>query len=73
MAGIYTGMSKAQREKGKAGERELAALFREYGFNARRTSQYCGQTAGTYTGGVPPKEPRKVVSNYASGGFFEVV
>ena len=37
-------MSKAQREKGKAGERELAALFREYGFNARRTSQYCGQT-----------------------------
>lgn len=37
-------MSKAQREKGKAGERELAALFRECGFNARRTSQYCGRT-----------------------------
>lgn len=38
-------MSRAQRNKGKAGERELAALFREYGFTeARRTSQYCGQT-----------------------------
>ena len=33
-------MSRAQRNKGKAGERELAALFREYGLTeARRTSQ----------------------------------
>lgn len=37
-------MGKSQRDKGKRGERELAALFREYGFDARRTSQYCGQT-----------------------------
>lgn len=31
------------REKGKAGEREFAALCREYGFeNARRSQQYSG-------------------------------
>jgi len=30
--------------KGKVGERELAALFREYGIEARRSKQYCGVT-----------------------------
>lgn len=28
--------------KGKAGEREFAALLRSYGFEARRSQQYCG-------------------------------
>ena len=38
-------MSRAQRNKGKAGERELAALSRGYGCTeARRTSQYGRQT-----------------------------
>ena len=35
-------MSKSQREKGKRGERELAKILREMGFNTRRGQQYCG-------------------------------
>lgn len=35
-------MGKTQREKGKRGERELAGVFREYGYDARRGQQYCG-------------------------------
>ena len=38
-------MGKFSRDKGKRGERELAGLFREHGYSdARRTSQFCGQT-----------------------------
>lgn len=37
-------MGKASREKGKRFERSLASRFREYGYNARRTAQYCGNT-----------------------------
>jgi hypothetical protein len=37
-------MGKASRDKGKRGERMLAALLREEGYDCRRTSQYCGQT-----------------------------
>lgn len=37
-------MSKAQRDKGKRGEREWARVCREHGYDCRRTSQYCGQT-----------------------------
>ena len=37
-------MGKMSREKGKRYERELAAAFREYGYDARRTAQYCGKT-----------------------------
>ena len=37
-------MGKASREKGKRFERALASRFREYGYNARRTAQYCGNT-----------------------------
>lgn len=33
---------KYSRNKGKSGERELAAKLREYGFEARRGQQYCG-------------------------------
>lgn len=37
-------MGKASREKGKRGERMLASFLREHGYEARRTSQYCGQS-----------------------------
>lgn len=37
-------MGKAQREKGKRGEREWARVCREHGYDCRRTAQYCGQT-----------------------------
>lgn len=30
------------RNKGAAGERELAGILREYGFDARRGQQFCG-------------------------------
>jgi len=30
------------KQKGSAGERELAAKLREHGFTARRTQQFCG-------------------------------
>lgn len=32
------------KKKGKAYELELARAFREYGYEARRTAQYCGNT-----------------------------
>ena len=35
-------MGKFSREKGKRGERELAALLRHEGFEARRGQQYSG-------------------------------
>ena len=38
-------MGKMSRDKGKRYERELASMFRDYGYSeARRTSQYCGNT-----------------------------
>lgn len=37
-------MGKMSREKGKRGEREFAALCSGHGYEARRTSQYCGKT-----------------------------
>ncbi len=35
-------MGKAQREKGKRGERELAGILRDYGYDTRRGQQFCG-------------------------------
>lgn len=35
---------KNSREKGARFERTLAAIFRDYGYTARRTAQYCGNT-----------------------------
>lgn len=38
-------MGKASRDKGKRFERQLAGIFRDYGYkDARRTAQYCGNT-----------------------------
>lgn len=36
---------KMSRDKGKRFERQLAGIFRDYGYkDSRRTSQYCGNT-----------------------------
>lgn len=35
-------MSKASRDKGKRGERELASFLREWGYGARRGQQFSG-------------------------------
>jgi Holliday junction resolvase len=35
-------MGKMSKEKGKLGEREVAALLRQYGFEAKRGQQHCG-------------------------------
>lgn len=37
-------MAVNSKQKGARFERELAAKFREYGYEARRTAQYCGNT-----------------------------
>ena len=37
-------MGKMSKEKGKRFERFVANLFKEHGFEARRTAQYCGKS-----------------------------
>lgn len=37
-------MGKSSRDKGARFERSLASKFREYGYEARRTAQYCGKS-----------------------------
>lgn len=37
-------MSVNSKQKGARFERLLASKFREYGYDARRTAQYCGNT-----------------------------
>ena len=37
-------MAVNSKQKGARFERALAALFREHGYKARRTAQYCGNT-----------------------------
>lgn len=46
-------LGKASREKGKRGEREVAALLKEYGFDGRRGQQYCGATGEADVVGLP--------------------
>ena len=46
-------MGKAQREKGKRGERELAGIPRDYGYNCRRGQQYCGTSGDADVIGLP--------------------
>ena len=46
-------MGKSQREKGKRGERELAGLLREYGYDCRRGQQYCGVSGDADVVGLP--------------------
>lgn len=44
---------KNSRSKGKRGELELAAILREYGFDARRGQQYCGAAGDADVVGLP--------------------
>lgn len=37
-------MGKMSRDKGARFERIIASYFREYGYDAHRTAQYCGKT-----------------------------
>ena len=46
-------MGKKSRDKGKRGERELAGILRDYGFDARRGVQYCGGADSPDVMGLP--------------------
>lgn len=37
-------MAVNSKQKGARFERQLASMFREHGYEARRTAQYCGNT-----------------------------
>ena len=37
-------MAVNSKQKGARFERKLASIFRDYGYEARRTAQYCGNT-----------------------------
>ncbi len=41
------------KEKGKAGERELAKKLREYGYDTRRGQQFCGANGDADVVGLP--------------------
>ena len=41
------------RQKGSRGERELAKIFREHGYEARRGQQYCGASGDADVIGLP--------------------
>lgn len=41
------------REKGKRGERKLANILKEYGYEARRNQQYCGVNGDADIVGLP--------------------
>lgn len=46
-------MGKLSRDKGKVGEREVAALLREYGFDGKRGVQYQGGRDSADVVGLP--------------------
>lgn len=41
------------RQKGAKGERELANILKEHGFNARRGQQFCGANGDADVVGIP--------------------
>ena len=41
------------REKGKRGERELSSVLRSYGYDCRRSVQYCGANGDADVVGLP--------------------
>ena len=41
------------RQKGARGERELAGILRDYGFDSRRGQQYCGLNGDADVIGLP--------------------
>ena len=46
-------MGKMSRDKGKRGERELANILKEYGYDCRRGQQYCGGNGDADVIGLP--------------------
>lgn len=46
-------MGKFEREKGARGERELANILGEYGYECRRGQQYCGINGDADVVGLP--------------------
>lgn len=44
---------KRSRNKGKAGERELAGVLRDYGYDCRRGQQFCGSNGDADVVGLP--------------------
>lgn len=46
-------MGKMSREKGKVGEREVAGILRDYGYNCRRGQQFCGANGDADVVGLP--------------------
>lgn len=46
-------MGKSQREKGKRGERELAAILKSYGYDTKRGVQYKGGPDSPDVVGLP--------------------
>lgn len=46
-------MGKASRDKGKRGERELAGILRDYGYDCRRGQQFCGSNGDADVVGLP--------------------
>lgn len=46
-------VGKAEREKGKRGERELAGILREHGYDCRRGQQFCGKNGDADVSGLP--------------------
>lgn len=58
--GIFQGLEQLLRgikmnsnNKGKNGERELATILREYGYDSRRGQQYCGSNGDADVVGLP--------------------
>lgn len=46
-------MGKSQRDKGKLGEREVAHILQDYGYNGRRTQQFSGKEGTSDVVGLP--------------------
>ena len=46
-------MGKASRDKGKRGERELAGVLRDYGYDCRRGQQFCVANGDADVVGLP--------------------
>lgn len=61
-------MGKLSRNKGARFERQLAGMFRDYGYDARRTAQFCGNTGDAADViGLPGIHVE--AKHYASRGF----
>ena len=46
-------MGKMSRDKGKNGEREIAHILQEHGYDAHRGQQYCGANGDADVVGLP--------------------